>query len=190
MAIAVVALGAVDAALIPSEDAGSWQTSIHLFEAAPASLPERRGFLWTGLLGSASLRRIQPGRRSGQYFLKCRATKYRTVQQRAGAEEVLSFRNWRANRCFPTEALDPDLGQLMERTFQAASLEIDAAIMLKHRQAAEAMMALRIMTTVAAGERDPERLKHFALQAVDGRRMEVSGPIPVVCGGSNVCPAR
>ena len=74
---------------------------------------------------------------------------------------------------FPTEALDPELGQLMERTFHAARLEIDAAIMLKHRQAAEAMMALRIMTTVAAGERDPERLKHFALQAVDGRPVDL-----------------
>ena len=27
-------------------------------------------------------------------------------------------------------------------------------------------MALRIMTTVAAGERGPQRLKHLALQAV------------------------
>ena len=72
---------------------------------------------------------------------------------------------------FPTEALDPEPGQLMERTFQAACLEIDAAIMRKYRKAAEAMMPLRILTTVAAGERDPERLKHVALQAVDGRRM-------------------
>ena len=72
---------------------------------------------------------------------------------------------------FPTEALDPELGRLMERTFQAACLEIDAAIMLKHRQAAEAMMSLRIMTTVAAGERDPKRLKDLAVQAVNGRRI-------------------
>ena len=34
------------------------------------------------------------------------------------------------------------------------------------------MMALRIMTAVAAGERSIDRLKLLALQAIDGRRMD------------------
>ena len=70
---------------------------------------------------------------------------------------------------FPTEASDPELRQLMERTFAKACLEIDVASMREYGKAAETMMALRIMTTVAAGERDPRRLKDLALQAVDGR---------------------
>ena len=35
---------------------------------------------------------------------------------------------------FPAEALDPEFGELMQRTFQAACLEIDAAIMLTPEQ--------------------------------------------------------
>ena len=72
---------------------------------------------------------------------------------------------------FP-EASDPKLRHLMECSFGAACLEIDVASMLEYGKAAETMMALRIMTTVAAGERDPGRLKDLALQAVDGRRIE------------------
>ena len=73
---------------------------------------------------------------------------------------------------FPTDASDPKLCQLMEHAFGAACLEIDVASMLEFGKAAETMMALRIMTTVAAGERDPARLKDLALQAVDGRRID------------------
>ena len=43
---------------------------------------------------------------------------------------------------FP-ESSDPELGQLMERTFDAACLEIDVASMLENGKAAETMMALR-----------------------------------------------
>ena len=49
--------------------------------------------------------------------------------------------------------------------------ENNCASLLEFGKAAETMMALRIMTTVAAGERDPGRLKDLALQAVDGRRI-------------------
>ena len=38
--------------------------------------------------------------------------------------------------------------------------------------AARMMMSLRIMTTVAAGERDPQRLRLVALNAVDGRSID------------------
>jgi hypothetical protein len=72
---------------------------------------------------------------------------------------------------FP-ESSDPKLRRLMECSFGAACLEIDVASMLEYGKAAETMMALRIMTTVAAGERDPGRLKDLALQAVDGRRID------------------
>jgi len=34
------------------------------------------------------------------------------------------------------------------------------------------MMALRIMTAAKDGERDPERLRLFALRAVDGRNFD------------------
>ena len=78
---------------------------------------------------------------------------------------------------FPELWIPSSASSWSERSRQA-SLEIDAAIMLKHRQAAEAMMALRIMTTVAAGERDPERLKHLALQTVDGRPVDLRGVDP------------
>ena len=59
---------------------------------------------------------------------------------------------------FFTQALDPELRQLMERTFVKAFIEIDVASMCESDKAAKSMMA-RIMTTVAAGERDPRRLK-------------------------------
>ena len=36
-------------------------------------------------------------------------------------------------------------------------------------EAAQPMMALRIMTAVAAGERSIDRLRLLALQAIDGR---------------------
>ena len=39
-------------------------------------------------------------------------------------------------------------------------------------EAAQPMMALRIMTAVAAGERSINRLKLLAFQAIDGRRMD------------------
>ena len=39
-------------------------------------------------------------------------------------------------------------------------------------EAAQTMMALRIMTAVAAGERSIDRLKLLALQAIDSRRMD------------------
>ena len=36
----------------------------------------------------------------------------------------------------------------------------------RHSEAADMMMSVRLMTAVAAGERDPERLKVLALKAV------------------------
>lgn len=74
---------------------------------------------------------------------------------------------------FPTDAFNPELRHLMARTLNTARLEIDTRSMSdNYRQAAEAIMALRLMTTITAGERDPHRLTELALQAVDGRHVE------------------
>ena len=72
---------------------------------------------------------------------------------------------------FPAAAYDPELLMLMSRAYEEACADdavqrCDAPI-----DAAQTMIALRIMTAVTAGERSIERLTLLALQAIDGRNI-------------------
>ncbi len=70
---------------------------------------------------------------------------------------------------FPSGAYDTELLKLMSCAFDDACR--DVARMDASCDAAQTMMALRIMTAVAAGERSVERLRLLALQSIDGRRI-------------------
>jgi hypothetical protein len=75
--------------------------------------------------------------------------------------------NWHVN---PNAPYDPELLKLMNDA-------LDAALRDKHSgddiagRAMRTAMAFQIMTTVGAGERDPERLKLAALNATAGRTL-------------------
>jgi hypothetical protein len=72
---------------------------------------------------------------------------------------------------FPAAAYDPELLMLMSRAYEEA--RTDEAV--KHCgapfDAAETMIALRIMTAASAGERSIDRLRLLALQSIDGRKI-------------------
>lgn len=71
---------------------------------------------------------------------------------------------------FPTNAYDPSLLKMMDRVFEDACRELGCVgINDSYCVAARAMMEIRLLTAVASGERDTERLKFLALHAVDGR---------------------
>jgi len=67
---------------------------------------------------------------------------------------------------FPSAAYDSELLKLMSRAFDDACR--DVARMEASCDAAQTMIALRIMTAVSAGERNVERLRLLALQSIDG----------------------
>ena len=76
---------------------------------------------------------------------------------------------WVSLMQFPAAAYDAALLKLMSRAFDDACGDI--ARVNASCDAAKTMMALRIMTAVAAGERNIERLRLLALQAIDGREI-------------------
>ena len=69
---------------------------------------------------------------------------------------------------FPAAAYDAELLSLMSRAFDDACRDAARTDALRDG-AAQTMMALRMMTAVAAGERNAERLRLLALQAIDER---------------------
>jgi hypothetical protein len=72
-----------------------------------------------------------------------------------------------------SNSYDPETLSLLERAFKEAWSEIQVATPETLRNASmdttRKMMALRIMAAANGGERNPERLKAVAIQAVDGR---------------------
>lgn len=73
---------------------------------------------------------------------------------------------------FPAAAFDPALLTLMSRAYDDTCSDDAVKHLGAPIEAAQTMMALRIMTAVAAGERSIDRLKLLALQAIDNRRMD------------------
>ncbi len=74
---------------------------------------------------------------------------------------------------FATAAFNQEILALLNDAFDAACLELDPHVLqARSWEVAETMMTLRLMTSVAAGELDPRRLKDLALQAIDGRQLD------------------
>jgi hypothetical protein len=69
---------------------------------------------------------------------------------------------------FPTDAYDPETLALMTKAFDAAWEEVGFALARgdSDPNAIRSLMAIRIMAAVRDGERDPERLKELALEAI------------------------
>ena len=69
---------------------------------------------------------------------------------------------------FPKEYYTPDMLDLMTWAFDAAWEDVEFALAKTdaNPSALRTLMAVRIMTAVRDGERDPERLKELALEAV------------------------
>jgi hypothetical protein len=72
---------------------------------------------------------------------------------------------------FPAAAYDPDLLKLMSRAYEEACSDEAVLRCGASSDVAQSMIALRIMTSVKAGERSIERLTLLALQAIDGREI-------------------
>jgi hypothetical protein len=72
---------------------------------------------------------------------------------------------------FPAAAYDPDLLQLMSRAYEEACSDEAVKQCGAPIDAAQTMIALRIMTAAAAGERSIDRLRFLALQSIDGRKI-------------------
>jgi hypothetical protein len=72
---------------------------------------------------------------------------------------------------FPAAAFDPDLLKLMSRVYEEACSDDAVQRCGAPSDVAQTMIALRIMTSVRAGERSAERLRLLALQAIDGRKI-------------------
>jgi hypothetical protein len=72
---------------------------------------------------------------------------------------------------FPAAAYDPDLLKLMSRAYEVACSDEAVKRCGAPIDAAQTMIALRIMTAVSVGERSIERLTLLALQAIDGRKI-------------------
>jgi hypothetical protein len=74
---------------------------------------------------------------------------------------------------FSDTSYDPETLSLLERAFKEAWSEIQVAVpaAMAHGtlETTRKMMALRIMAAAKDGERNPDRLKAVAIQAVDGR---------------------
>jgi hypothetical protein len=74
---------------------------------------------------------------------------------------------------FAGASYDPETLDLMTGAFNAACEELRLAKGAEaSSESVRTTMALRIMAAVDAGERDPVRLKHLALHAVDGRPID------------------
>ncbi len=74
---------------------------------------------------------------------------------------------------FPAAAYEPELLKLMSRAYDDACRDDALKGDDGPYDAEETMIALRIMTAVQAGERDVDRLRLLALQAIDGRKIPV-----------------
>lgn len=72
---------------------------------------------------------------------------------------------------FPAASYDPELLSLMSRAYDDACSDDAVKNSAAPPDAARTMMALRIMTAVAAGERSTDRLRLLALQSIDGRKI-------------------
>lgn len=73
---------------------------------------------------------------------------------------------------FSGASYDPETLALLEQAFNEAWHEVQttpSAIESGVMEATRKMMALRLMAAANDGERDPQRLKLLAVQAVDGR---------------------
>jgi hypothetical protein len=77
---------------------------------------------------------------------------------------------------FSEGSYDPETLALMTNTLQEALRELELGGATKVGDARQdflkTTMALRIMSAVRAGERDPTRLKLLALNAIEGRDMK------------------
>jgi hypothetical protein len=74
---------------------------------------------------------------------------------------------------FGGASYDPETLDLMTGAFNAACEELRLAKGAEaSAESVRTTMALRIMAAVAAGEREPGRLKLLALHAVDGRPID------------------
>ena len=69
---------------------------------------------------------------------------------------------------FPGNSFDPELAKLITRAINEACQELSFADAYDGVHA-RTVMALDLIAAVDAGERDPERLKFVALDAVDCR---------------------
>lgn len=69
---------------------------------------------------------------------------------------------------FPTDGFDAETLALMRKAFDAAWEEVGFALVRSDTDptAVRALMFVRLMTAVRDGERDPERLRELALEAV------------------------
>jgi len=69
---------------------------------------------------------------------------------------------------FPKDCYDTETLEFMSRAFDAAWEEVWFALASKddNPTALRKLMAVRIVTAVRDGERDPERLKELALEAI------------------------
>ena len=72
---------------------------------------------------------------------------------------------------FPAAAYDPELLMLMSRAYEEARSDEAVKRCGAPVDAAETMIALRIMTAASAGERSIDRLRLLALQSIDGRKI-------------------
>jgi hypothetical protein len=74
---------------------------------------------------------------------------------------------------FSDASYDPETLSLLDRAFKEAWQEVEVAIPSAANngsmETTRKMMALRIMDAANQGERDKDRLKRLAVQAVDGR---------------------
>ena len=73
---------------------------------------------------------------------------------------------------FPAAAYDPELLRLMSRAYEEACADEALKRCGAPVDAAETMIALRIMTAVTAGERSIDRLILLALQSIDDRKID------------------
>jgi hypothetical protein len=69
---------------------------------------------------------------------------------------------------FPNDCYDPETLRLMTKAFDAAWEEVGFALINEDitPTALRTLMAMRIMAAVRDGERDPERLKELAIEAI------------------------
>ena len=69
---------------------------------------------------------------------------------------------------FPSDCFDAETLDLMGQAFDAAWEEVGLALASNddNPTALRKLMAVRIMAAVRDGERDPERLKELALEAI------------------------
>ena len=72
---------------------------------------------------------------------------------------------------FGKDGFDPETLAIMTKAFDAAWEEVGFSLAMRDVDptAVRTMMSVRIMAAVRNGERDPERLKELALQAVAGK---------------------